>query len=75
MTQLQACRTLNDELYDMVKQDRFEEPYFENDVISEVGHAFETHVSPGTRSWSYTCLTKLMCRLWEVVIGHGDSLS
>ncbi|KAH6952675.1 hypothetical protein DER45DRAFT_573873 [Fusarium avenaceum] len=47
MTQLQACRTLNDELYDMVKQDRFEEPYFENDVISEVGHAFETHVMGG----------------------------
>jgi hypothetical protein len=45
MRQVQTCRTLNAELYDMVHEDHFEEPYFENDVFSEVGHAFETHVS------------------------------
>jgi hypothetical protein len=49
MRQVQACQTLDAELQDIVNNDRFEDPIFENDVSAEVGHAFETHVSTKAR--------------------------
>jgi hypothetical protein len=40
-----ACQSLDLELTDFVQFDRCNEPYFENDIYNEVGHAFEENVS------------------------------
>jgi hypothetical protein len=43
--QVAACKVLNNELIDPNHGDRWDEPYFEDDIYNEVGHAFEEHVS------------------------------
>ncbi|KAF4997169.1 hypothetical protein FGRMN_4064 [Fusarium graminum] len=56
--QVVACNTLAGELIDPVHGDHYEEPYFENDASTEVGHAFETHVlGGGYWSWVHSSLS------------------
>ncbi|KAF9769901.1 hypothetical protein IL306_012608, partial [Fusarium sp. DS 682] len=50
--QVWACTKLLSNIRDLKHGDFHEEPYFENDPYSEVGHAFESHVLGGGY-WSF----------------------
>ncbi|KAG8673318.1 hypothetical protein FPOAC2_06761 [Fusarium poae] len=56
---IMACQSLDLELTDFVQFDRCNEPYFENDIYNEVGHAFEENV--------------LSCGYWPFVFGTTNA--
>ncbi|KAM0549025.1 hypothetical protein ACHAO7_006454 [Fusarium culmorum] len=57
--QLSVCNVLQQELVDYNHNDRWDEPYFEDDIYNEVGHAFEEHV--------------LSCGYWPFIFGTTNT--
>ncbi|KAH6994175.1 hypothetical protein EDB82DRAFT_537081 [Fusarium venenatum] len=55
------CQSLSSELKDYKHNDRFQEPYFEDNIFTEVGHAFEENI--------------LSCGYWPFVFGTTQDYS